>query len=145
MKPTHIIIHCSASPYGTPEIIEKWHKDRGFDRIGYHYVITNGYTNNSKRYHQAWDGMIHRGRWETSQGAHAYGYNKRSIGICLIGPEDAPLWPRANQLTALEGLVKTLMQKYQIPLSHVLGHNETEGGMRKQCPCFNVDDFRANL
>ena len=37
-----VIIHCSATPEGkdyTVEDIDRWHRERGFDCIGYHYVI----------------------------------------------------------------------------------------------------------
>ena len=47
MKPTAIVIHCSDSSYGTVDIIDHWHKMRGWSGIGYHYVIGNGYTTKS--------------------------------------------------------------------------------------------------
>ena len=37
-----IIIHCTATPEGRPVTIadvDKWHKERGFAGIGYHYLI----------------------------------------------------------------------------------------------------------
>lgn len=37
-----IIIHCSATKVGqvvNAEIIDKWHKEKGYKKIGYHYVI----------------------------------------------------------------------------------------------------------
>ena len=37
-----VIIHCSDSDFGTASVIDGWHKERGWDGIGYHYVITNG-------------------------------------------------------------------------------------------------------
>ena len=42
MIPNKIIIHCSATPRGvdySAADIDKWHKQRGFRGIGYHYVI----------------------------------------------------------------------------------------------------------
>ena len=41
-KINEIIIHCSASAEGkdfTVQDITRWHKQRGFKTIGYHYVI----------------------------------------------------------------------------------------------------------
>ena len=41
-KINKIIIHCSATPEGRnvkAETIKKWHLDRGFSDIGYHYII----------------------------------------------------------------------------------------------------------
>ena len=37
-----IIIHCSDSEFGDAALIDKWHKERGWTGIGYHYVILNG-------------------------------------------------------------------------------------------------------
>ena len=37
-----IIVHCTATPDGkdyTVEDITRWHKERGFKTIGYHYVV----------------------------------------------------------------------------------------------------------
>jgi len=43
MRPLHeIIIHCSATREGqnfTVKDIDKWHRQRGFTSIGYHYVV----------------------------------------------------------------------------------------------------------
>ena len=56
-----LVVHCSATPEGrdyTVDDITRWHKARGFDTIGYHYVV---YRN----------GEVHVGRPEYVQGAHA--------------------------------------------------------------------------
>ena len=37
-----IIVHCSATPEGrdvSVADIDRWHRERGFDGIGYHYVV----------------------------------------------------------------------------------------------------------
>ena len=42
MIPNKIIIHCSATPRGvdySAADIDKWHRQRGFSKVGYHYVI----------------------------------------------------------------------------------------------------------
>lgn len=47
-----IIVHCSATPEGrdvSVADIDRWHRERGFDGIGYHYVV---YI----------DGSVHEGR-----------------------------------------------------------------------------------
>ena len=57
---TMIILHCSATREGQDvkaADIKHWHKDRGFDDIGYHYVIDL-------------DGTIEKGRDEALVGAH---------------------------------------------------------------------------
>ena len=135
LKTKEIIIHCSATP-GSRDIgavdINRWHKERGWSGIGYHYVIRR-------------DGSIDIGRHATAIGAHAYGHNATSVGVCLIGgmsedmsePEDnfTPL-----QWRYLEQLVFTLRQVY--PDARVIGHNEVSV---KACPSFDVQEWAKDL
>ena len=70
-----IIVHCSATKAGqdfTATDIDRWHRERGFNGIGYHYVVRL-------------DGKLEKGRDVSLAGAHCKGWNKRSIGICYIG------------------------------------------------------------
>ena len=53
------------------DLIDEWHKGRGWTGIGYHYVIKA-------------DATIERGRPRWAQGAHDEGENARSIGICVV-------------------------------------------------------------
>ena len=72
MKDT-IIIHCSATRAGqdfTATDIDRWHRQRGFRSIVYHFVIRL-------------DGTIEPGRDVALDGAHCTGWNHRSIGICF--------------------------------------------------------------
>ena len=75
-----IVIHHSASPRKTTrEEVERWHLDRGFSAIGYHYVIE-------------WNGIVRFGRPLIQEGAHckADGANHDSIGICVAGDNTKP-------------------------------------------------------
>ncbi|MDE7152985.1 MAG: N-acetylmuramoyl-L-alanine amidase [Muribaculaceae bacterium] len=127
-KITRIIIHCSATPAGrhfTVSDIDRCHRQRGFNSIGYHYVI---YI----------DGSIHPGRPESQIGAHCKGYNADSIGICYIGGCDTAMRPAdtrtPKQRKALIELVATLRLRY--PDATVHGHYEFAA---KACPSFNVE------
>ncbi len=128
-KITDIIIHCSATPEGKPFTaadIDRWHRQRGFDGIGYHYVV---YL----------DGSVHKGRPVKKQGAHCKGHNAESIGICYIGgcaPDGkTPKDTRTEaQRSALRKLVQELQQTY--PGTTVHGHCEYNAA--KACPSFNV-------
>ena len=120
-----IIIHCSATPNGrhhTAEDIHRWHLERGWDGIGYHYVITV-------------KGQLQRGRPEYWQGSHARGHNEDSIGICMIGTDEFNL----DQWSILENLVRKLIIKY--PEAKVMGHNEVSD---KKCPGFDVQWWLEN-
>lgn len=123
-----VIIHCSATPEGREfhaKDIEKWHRARGFRKIGYHYVILL-------------DGTIEVGRWESEQGAHCQRQNHDSIGICYIGGLDSEGKAKdtrtASQKKALKELVADLKTRYSNLTIH--GHCEFAN---KACPCFDVD------
>ena len=114
-----IIIHCSDTPDGredTAADIHRWHKEKGWDGIGYHYVILI-------------DGSVENGRPEYWQGAHARSHNVDSLGVCLIG--------RGNfndaQWSGLECLIGALTGVH--PEAKVIGHNEVSD---KTCPNFDV-------
>jgi len=49
MKNKKVIIHCSDSSFGNAVLIDKWHRQRGFDNIGYHFVILNSHPFSSKQ------------------------------------------------------------------------------------------------
>src|SRR5580692_5221603 len=106
---TWIIIHHSDSAYGSAAIMDQWHRARGFDELGYHFVIGNG-TNSG-------DGQIEVGpRWPKQKwGAHDNAldnrYNTNGIGICLVGNFNDTR-PTPKQLHSLLRLVVYLMRTY---------------------------------
>ncbi len=109
------------------ETIDRWHRERGWLKIGYHYVI--------KR-----DGTVETGRELEEVGAHAKGHNAISVGICLIGGLSEDNEPENNftdeQWDALGTLVDSLKAKY--PEASVIGHNDVSD---KACPTFNVGEW----
>ena len=129
-----LLVHCSATgpsaDIGVAEIRE-WHKARGWSDIGYHYVIRR-------------NGTPETGRPEATVGAHAAGFNERSIGICLIGGVDADNKSKAEfnysrrQMAALELMLTDLTRRY--PKAKVIGHRDLPH-VSKACPCFNVQDW----
>lgn len=122
-----IILHCSATLPGQRvdvETITRWHKQRGFKTIGYHFFIDRS-------------GTIHAGRPLEQQGAHCKGQNVHSIGICYEGglnKEGKPYDTRTIlQRIAMKELVAQLLG--QFPDATVHGHREFAN---KACPCFDV-------
>jgi len=131
-KKPGIVIHCSDSKFGSSILIDQWHRERGWDNVGYHFVILNGQVENNT-FMECMDGSIERGRDIDKSGAHAKGYNDH-IGICLIGVDrftDA-------QFESLKDLLLELRRKYQIDFKNVIGHNEVS---TKSCPNFNVQAY----
>lgn len=122
-----IIIHCTATPEGravTVGEVDSWHRQRGFNKIGYHYLI-------------GINGELWPGRRLEENGAHCAGQNGNSIGICYVGGLDKQLRPKDTrtdtQKRTLERLVRELKASY--PGMAIHGHNEFAN---KACPCFNV-------
>ncbi len=129
-----IIIHCSATPEGrnvSVEEINRWHKQRGFSMIGYHFVI-------------GLDGTVDKGRDVSKVGAHCKGLNSTSIGICYIGGVDKYNKPKDTrtdaQKEAMKKLVMELKKKY--PGASIHGHYEFSN---KACPSFSVQDWLKTL
>ena len=113
-----IILHHAEASRASVEEVNRWHLERGWTGIGYHFYVRK-------------DGKVYRGRPEWAVGAHAQGHNSRAVGICCEGSYMTETMPRA-QFDALVGLVREEMAKY--PGAKVLRHkdvNETD------CPGVN--------
>jgi len=123
-----IIIHCTATPEGrhhTAAEIDRWHRERGWSQIGYHYVI-------------CLDGTVEVGRPIEKAGAHVKGHNADSIGVVYVGGCDKNMKPKDTrtpaQKLALRGIIDGFKEKY--PHATVHGHNEFDKG--KACPSFDA-------
>ena len=123
-----IIIHCTATPEGRPVTVKEvdaWHRQRGFAKIGYHFLI---YL----------DGSMHTGREIEEIGAHCEGQNSHSIGICYVGglAKDGKTAKDTRTEAQKESLVKLIGElKRQFPNVTIHGHREFAN---KACPCFDV-------
>lgn len=124
-----VVVHHSANDKSTPEGMRNWHmKGRGWDELGYHFVIGNGIGYG--------DGAVYVGaRWaQQKHGAHCKTdnnfYNDHGIGICLIGNLDARP-PTPKQMEALGRLVSFLCDKTGVPTSKVYTH----GGVTNKTAC----------
>ena len=123
-----IVIHCTQTPSNMDIDVEKvtqWHKERGFDTIGYHYLI--------KR-----DGTLQVGRDEDVVGAHAVAVNGTSIGVALAGGGTPSMGWENNfapvQFQTLKSILMKLKDKYDI--QKIVGHYQVDDG--KECPSFDV-------
>ena len=143
-----IIIHCSATRAGQDlraKDIDRMHKQRGFNQIGYNFVIDL-------------DGMVENGRPLSIDGAHCNtkgfsesSYNRHSVGICYIGGLDANGKPADTRTPAQKASLCQLVSKLcrEYPIIEVLGHRDTSPDLNdngivepsewiKSCPCFNA-------
>lgn len=130
-KIDEIIVHCTATPEGRPHTakdVDMWHRQRGFDGIGYHFLVRL-------------DGTVEPGRPLEKNGAHCLGHNAHSIGICYVGgltkdgksPKDTRT---PAQREALRGLVTYLGRFFPNITLH--GHREFAA---KACPSFDIADL----
>ena len=133
-KIDEIIVHCTATKAGqrfTVRDVRKWHLERGFNDIGYHFLILL-------------DGMIQEGRPIEKTGAHCKGHNQNSIGVCYVGGLDKdgnPADTRTDeQKEALLWLLKDLKRQY--PNATIHSHRDFA---KKACPSFDATKEYANL
>lgn len=106
--------------------IDKWHKEKGYNSCGYHYIIRRS-------------GQIETGRKEDEIGAHTKGNNSISIGVCLVGGVDndnvTPIDNfTKNQFISLKNLLNDILSRY--PNAIVKGHRDFN--KNKACPSFDV-------
>ncbi len=148
-----VIIHHSATAARAggrqvnAAVIDEAHSRRGWEirdshntyHIGYHFVILP-------------DGTIERGRPEWMPGAHARG-NNQYLGVCLVGnfssvanPSGAqqPARPTTAQLTALNTVLKQLMDRHSFSPADVHAHSEFGA---TECPGdrFDIEQVRRRL
>lgn len=130
-RPEAIVVHHSWLPTqadyartgGAESVagIQRFHMfdpTRGWNDVGYHYLIGP-------------DGLVFAGRPPEAVGAHAVP-NTGKVGICMIGnhdPDGAPV--TAEAWRALQQLVTTLADRYDIPMRELYGHRNFS---YKTCP-----------
>lgn len=125
---TEIIVHSTATPKGmnaTAQDIDRWHRLKGYDCIGYHYVILK-------------NGMIQKGRPIEKIGAHCKGHNAESIGIAYVGglnedKQSADTRTEA-QRRALVATIKLLLIEFPT-IRKISGHKDY---CNTACPSFDA-------
>lgn len=124
-----IVVHCTACPPGvnsTVADIRRGHMNKGWDDIGYHYLIRL-------------DGSIEIGRPLEKAGAHAYGHNTGSIGVAYVGGRDGDTRTHEQKVALLQ-LIRTLRRLF--PHTRICGHRDLPR-VAKACPNFNVGQWLA--
>ncbi len=116
---TLLTIHCSATRCGQPYSFEDCRRDhiarRRFRDIGYHYYITR-------------DGRVHPGRPLSLEGAHCFGHNRHSIGICYEGGLDGEGNPADTRTPPQKAALAQLLQELgrQFPAALTVGHRDLD-------------------
>ncbi|MFQ5965512.1 MAG: peptidoglycan recognition family protein [Candidatus Scalinduaceae bacterium] len=118
----YIVLHHSATNEGNAHTFDRYHteKRKWSNGLAYHFVIGNGTRSG--------DGEIEVGsRWKKQiHGAHTANIelNRVSIGICLVGNFEDSNEPTYNQFESLVSLVNYLSNRYNIPKSNIIRHNQ---------------------
>lgn len=118
-----IVLHCSDSDnpdHDSITVIDQWHREKGWRKVGYHYFIRK-------------DGTVETGRFLTEIGAHTKGANENSIGICLAGQKEFTQ-AQADSLAVLIMEIKTQLGNHPIEIK---GHRDFAA--YKTCPNFNIE------
>lgn len=130
----YLVIHCAdtkpSMDIGKKEI-DRWHRKRGFNGCGYHFIIRR-------------DGKIEEGRPVTTPGAHALPHNRVSLGICLVGGQEQDSADPEDNFAAVQmGTLLSLLLdlKTQFPNAAVVGHRDLNKG--KACPSFDAKSWWA--
>ncbi len=133
----YVIVHHSATPVKGRDYPALWwasafhrYTQRRYNApCPYHLII-------------APDGSVARGRYEKTPGRHASGFNRKSLGICLVGNFDIET-PTKEQIASLQVLILDIMAGFGIVADSILGHFEaniiTFGEPRKTCPGKNLN------
>lgn len=123
----YLVVHCADTPNGrehTASDIHRWHKERNWDGIGYHAVITRS-------------GQVQLGRPEYWPGAHVRAYNNHSLGVCLIGRDQFT----PAQYQSLEILLNSWLSTH--PNAAIVGHYQLD--KNKTCPNFDVPAWLTSV
>lgn len=133
-KITKLVVHHSASPRDTTtrDMIDRWHKERKFNQIGYHQVIEG-------------NGRIVAGRPESIEGAHAKGANHGSLGVCVVGNFENEQ-PNEMQITSLVKVLAGWCKTHGLSQDDIYGHYNVPGGTTATaCPGKNLKSQLAAI
>ncbi len=125
----YIAVHCTATKEGEDfhvKDIDRMHRQRGFNGIGYHYLV-------------ALDGTVEQGRPQDTVGAHVSDYNSVSVGVSYVGGLDKNGRAKDTRTTAQKASLKKILTELKslYPKAKIQGHRDFPQ-VKKECPCFNA-------
>ena len=103
-----LILHHAGASGSTARQIHKYHLEKGWSGIAYHYYVRKS-------------GLVCRGRPEDTAGAHTQGYNGVSIGVCFEGNFERESIGE-TQFEAGRALIRDILRRY--PGIRIVGHRE---------------------
>lgn len=122
-KIEHLVIHhTSRIQMDVFEAHEFHQQERGWSGIGYNYFIEK-------------NGDIVEGRGH-NVGAHVYGHNRTTLGICITGDFEIEQ-PTDAQYRSLIKLCDHLLKEHSLPVDCIVGHRDLDS--KTSCPGKNVN------
>jgi hypothetical protein len=118
------------SSHHTAEMIEQWHLAKGWDGIGYHYIIHK-------------DGTIYAGRPEHRTSAAVLNHNSTTLNIVLTGNFDRKeglpnRLPTKEQEESFKWLYRDILTRHkQLTSDKVIPHRKLQN---KSCYGWNLSD-----
>ncbi len=109
-KTTGLVIHHAAAKCCDAQDIHQWHLKNGWSGIGYHYLVRK-------------NGTVHRGRPEDTVGAHAYGVNSCTIGVCFEGDYESETNMCRAQFDAGVSLCAEIAKRYDLGAKDIKKHS----------------------
>jgi N-acetylmuramoyl-L-alanine amidase len=123
-----IVIHATMT--GDEDVtvkdLDRQHRRAGWNGVGYHFIITR-------------DGVPRPGRPIYRSGAHVRGFDKYSVGICMVGQSESFT---DQQWAALRAVCIDLTHLY--PNAKVMGHRDCPRA-DTTCPSFDVAAWWATI
>ncbi len=118
-----IVIHHSGNT-DTVEKIRKLHVEiNGWDDIGYHFIVSRL-------------GDVVSCRDLNIEGAHVLGFNRDSVGICLLGNFDEEFLSDKQKYSLIE-LLEKLAKRFNIDKNNIKFHRDFPN-VTKSCPGKNI-------
>lgn len=134
-KINEVVVHCTATPEGrdfTIAQIDAMHRQRGFDGIGYHYLI-------------GLDGTVRDGRPVWKAGAHVAGRNANTIGISYVGGVDRAGRPKDTRTAAQKHAMRELLVELCLDYPDITLIEGHRAYANKACPCFDARKEYADI
>lgn len=107
-KINYIVVHHVEAANASPEEIDLWHKDFGWNGAGYNYYVRK-------------DGTVYEMRGD-NVGSHCLNYNSQSYGIGCEGNYETEITMQSEQYNSLLELIKWLKERF--PNTQIVGHKE---------------------
>jgi len=136
----YIVIHCAATTADMDTDIadiDRWHRQRGFTKVGYHYFIKrNGTIQHGRSVEEYGMHLLVEG---VEQGAQVLNYNDCSIGICMAGGINSKGAAENNFTDAQFASLIVLLDQMRgwFPTAIIQGHRDFPN-VAKDCPSFDV-------